>query len=110
MEKDVLQELKSLVERVETAVIGSRSSLSPKLVSEWNENIKLIPVLCERIEAVKNNSDKVEGIHTRLSVAEKSIADTTKTMDSFSAKLWALFMLGLGPLAGLVASLIRSAV
>lgn len=75
------QDLEDFVGRLERSVAESRASLSPAIVSQIVSDIRdikdktsAIPVLTERVANIKVESDKVGGIHTRLSQVEAGFA------------------------------------
>ena len=96
MQSITKDEMEAFIGRLERASAGFRSSLSPSLVKEWNDHIKLIPLMAERIENIKADSDKVSGIETAIARHEEKIAANTKADETLSNRIWGLLVLVLG--------------
>ena len=94
------QDLENFVGRFERAAAASRGSLSPAIIAEWDKNIKQIPLLADKLETVKLDSDKVDGIITKVAVIETVQARHTATIDNVFRWIWGLvtgvIMLGFG--------------
>jgi len=92
MQSITKDEMESFIGRLERASAGFRSSLSPAIVKEWNDSIKLIPVMAEQMRNMKVDTDKVDGINTTVALHSDKITRMENTVDYVVKSIWGLVL------------------